>query len=115
MSDIRADMPRFHVFLHVEFVLTMDFRFVGRLGFLSFSVEGTLRGVILVMWYLPRLTAEGLNGAHYGGGDSDGDDGAGGGPVEPSRPPTPREAGGRDRRGNVAPSRLCVHQYGCGQ
>ena len=108
-------MPLFHVFLHVEFVLTINFRSVGRLGFLSFSVEGILRGVILVMWYLPRLTAEGLNGAYHGGGDSDDDDGAGGGPAGPSRPPTPRGAGGRDRRGNVAPRRLCVQQYGCGQ
>ena len=107
-------MPLFHVFLHVEFVLTIDFRSVGRLGFLSFSVEGILRGVILVMWYLPRLTAEGLNGAYHGGGDSDDDGGAGCGPAGPSRP-TPRGAGGRDRRGNVAPRRLCVQQYGCGQ
>ena len=76
MSDIRADMPFFRVFLHVEFVLTIDFRSVGRLGFLGFSVEGILRGVILIMWYLPRLTAEGLNGAYHGGGDSDDDGGS---------------------------------------
>ena len=111
-------MPRFHVFGHVEFVLTINFRLVGRLGFLSYSVVGIFRGVILVVWYVPRLTAEELNGARHGGEDSDGGDDAGGGPAEPSRPPTPRpprEAGGRDRRGNVAPRRLCEHQYGCGQ
>ena len=110
-------MPRFQIFGHVEFVLTIDFRLIGGLGLFGYSVERTLRGVIMVVLHVPRLTAEELNGARRGSEDSDGGDDAGGGPAGPSRLPTPRpprEAGRRGRRGNVSPRRrICEQQYGC--
>ena len=111
-------MPRFHIFGHAEFVLTIDFRLIGGLGLLGYSVVRIFRGVILVVLHVPRLNAEEFNGARDGGEDSDDGDDASGGPAEPSRPPTPRpprEAEGRGRRGKVAPHRLCEHQYGCEQ
>ena len=107
-------MPRFHVFGLAEFVLTIDFRLIGGLGFLGYSVARIYRGVILIVLHLPRLNAEELNGAQHGGEDSDDD--ASGGPAEPLRPPTPRlprETEGRGRRRKVAPERVCEHHYGC--
>ena len=111
-------MPRFQIFGHVEFVLTLDFRLVGGLRLLGYSVVRILRGVILVVLHVPRLTAEEPNGVRRGSEDSDGGGDAGGGPAGPSRLPTPqppRGAGRRGRRENVAPRRLCEHQYGCEQ
>ena len=105
-------MPRFHIYGLAEFTFAIDFRLIGGLGFLGYSVVRIFRGVILIVLHVPRLNAEELNGARNGGDDND----DGGGPAEHSRPPTPRpprEVEGRGRRGKVVPQRLCEHQYGC--
>ena len=104
-------MPRFHIFGLAEISLTVNFRLIGGLGFLGYTVARIFRGVILIVLHVPRLNAEELNGARNGGDDND----DGGGPAEHSRPPTPRprrEAEGHGRRGKVVPQRLC-EQYGC--
>ena len=108
-------MPRFHILGLAEISLTVNFRLIGGLGFLGYTVARIFRGVILIVLHAPRLQAEEFDGARIGSDDSDDGDDTNGGSAEQSRPSSPQppgEAEGRGCRGKVVPQRLC-EQYGC--
>ena len=98
-------MPRFHILGLVEYTCTLDFRLIGGLGVLGYTITRIFRGVILIVLHTPRIQA---------GGGEDTDGGPAGQPPPPS-PPPPREAEGRGCREKVVPKRLCGEQYGCRQ